>query len=185
MRVVAGKWRGRKLLSPAGDAIRPTADRVKEAMFSIIGPTVRNSLVLDLCCGSGGLGIEALSRGASRVIMLDSSRTSLNLARKNLQLCGAESGTYDLIKADAEVFFNKWTPPAKDQPWLLLTDPPYHSSLAAGILSRLMNDNLHAGFRTAVIEHGDASAFEEVDDGTWRLANRLYGDTVLTVVRPG
>jgi len=185
MRVVAGNWRGRKLFSPKGDLIRPTTDRVKEAMFSIIRSSLRDSLVLDLCCGAGGLGVEALSQGARRVIMLDSNRSSLNLARKNLELCGAEPGSYDLIKADAEIFFNSWNPPSDGTPWMILCDPPYHSSLAAGILGRLVHENPLPGFQVAVIEHGDASAFEEVDEGPWRLKNRRYGETCLTIVRPG
>jgi 16S rRNA (guanine966-N2)-methyltransferase len=185
MRVVAGNWRGRKLLSPKGDLIRPTTDRVKEAMFSIIGPSIRGSLVLDLCCGAGGLGVEALSRGAKRVIMVDSSRRSLDLSRKNLVHCGAESSSYDLIKADAEVYFNKWNPTSADTSWLLLCDPPYHSSLAAGIVDRLLHRTLHSGFLFGVIEHGDASAFDEVDEGPLHLSNRRYGETCLTVVRPG
>ncbi len=184
MRVVAGNWRGRKLLSPKGQLIRPTCDRVKEAMFSIISPMLRGSLVLDLCCGAGGLGVEALSRGASRVIMLDSSRRSLDLARKNLELCGANPGSYDLVKADAEAFFNGWKPPMIDLSWILLCDPPYHSTLAEGILSRLIQDAPPAGFLCAVIEHGDVSAFKEVDEGPWRISNRRYGETCLTVVRP-
>ena len=65
MRVITGSWRGRKLKSPSGQDIRPTTDRVKEAMFSMLGPAVADSLVIDLCCGAGGLGIEALSRGAT------------------------------------------------------------------------------------------------------------------------
>lgn len=184
MRVVAGTWRGRKLVSPKGDLIRPTADRVKEAMFSILGPVVRDSLVLDLCCGAGGLGIEALSRGARRIIMLDSSRTSLNLARKNLELCGAQPASYDLIKADAESFFKQWNPPGDGTSWVLLTDPPYHSGLAEGIVERLIQESPPEGFRAGIIEHGDASAIAEMDEGPWRISNRQYRDTCLTVVRP-
>ncbi len=185
MRVVSGVWRGRKLMSPKGDLIRPTADRVKEAMFSILGPAVRGSLVLDLCCGAGGLGIEALSRGASRVVFLDSSRTSLNLARKNLELCQADTRSYELVRADAEVYFNQWSPPGDGTSWLLITDPPYHSSLGKSILERLTHGQPHADFLVGVIEHGDARAIEEVNDGPWRISNRSYRDTCLTVVRPG
>lgn len=185
MRVVAGMWRGRKLLSPKGDLIRPTTDRVKEAMFSIIGPCIGGSLVLDLCCGTGGLGIEALSRGAKRVIMVDSMRRSLDLTRKNLDLCGAESGSYDLVKADAEVYFNNWRPPTTDTPWLLLSDPPYHSHLSGGIVNRLVHGSPDPGFKFGIIEHGDASAFDEMNEAPWVISNRRYGDTCLTVVRPG
>lgn len=182
---MAGRWRGRKLLSPQGKDIRPTTDRVKEAMFSIAGPLVRDSLVLDLCSGTGGLGLEALSRGARRVIMVDSSRASLDLAGKNLKLCGAESGSYDLIKANAEVFFKNWTPPTGGPPWILLCDPPYHSNLADSILTLLLDEKLAPGFVFGVIEHDDATAFDEVDEGPWRLNTRRYGETCLTIVRPG
>ena len=62
MRVIAGRWRGRRLATLRGDRVRPTADRVKEALFSILGPELTGAVVLDLCCGTGGLGVEALSR---------------------------------------------------------------------------------------------------------------------------
>ena len=89
MRVISGSWKGRRLQAPAGDSVRPTTDRVKEAMFSILGSDIRDCQFLDLCCGTGGLGIEALSRGASSVIFVDSSRPTLAMVRENLDLCGA------------------------------------------------------------------------------------------------
>jgi len=79
MRVIAGMWKGRRLKSPSGDEVRPTTDRVKEALFNILGPDVRDCLFLDLCCGAGGLGIEALSRGAAGAVFIDLSRKSLAL----------------------------------------------------------------------------------------------------------
>ncbi len=90
MRVIAGSWKGRRLKSPASDAVRPTTDRVKEALFNILGPDVTGCLFVDLCCGAGGLGIEALSRGAAGAIFVDQAPRSLNSARANLEICGAD-----------------------------------------------------------------------------------------------
>lgn len=117
--------------------------------------------------------------------MVDNHRTSLDLAHKNLKLCGAENGSYELIKADAEVFFNSWNPPPEKTPWLILCDPPYHSALAAGILNRLVHQEPKPDFQVAVIEHGDPLRFAERDDEIWKINNRRYGDTCLTIVRPG
>ncbi len=184
MRVISGQWRGRKLLSPKGDLVRPTTDRVKESMFSILGPVIRGCLVLDLCCGSGGLAVEALSRGASKVILVDTHRKSLELARRNLELCKAENHRFELVKSDAEIFFSNWAPCADQAPWILLSDPPYHSSLAEGIFHRLTGDKPAAGFVSAIIEHGHSSAFESSENGLWNTSTRTYGETCLTVVKP-
>jgi len=185
MRVVSGQWRGRKLLSPKGDLVRPTTDRVKEAMFSILGPSVRGCLVLDLCCGAGGLAIEALSRGASKAILVDVHRKSLDLARRNLELCGAGADNFELVKSDAEVFFSGWEPPDDRTSWMLFCDPPYHTSVAVGIFHRLTHGDPAAGFKAGIIEHSADTVIEDSEKGPWKINNRRYGETCLTVVRPG
>lgn len=184
MRVVAGQWRGRRLQSPKGDLVRPTTDRVKEAMFSILGPAVPGAVVLDLCCGAGGLAIEALSRGAERAILVDIHRKSLDLARRNLEICGANPDCYELVRDEAETFFNDWAPPAAGTPWILLCDPPYHLGLAQAIVQRLTWSDPDEAFRAGIIEHGNPSDVDEIEEGPWRLKNRQYGETVLSVVRP-
>ena len=185
MRVVSGQWRGRKLISPKGDLVRPTTDRVKEAMFSILGPVVNGTLVLDLCCGAGGLAIEALSRGAERAILVDKHRKSLDLARRNLELCGARKSSYELVKAEAEGYFGGWQPSIAGVSWLLLCDPPYRSSVAAGVLQRLTREDPAPGFVAAIIEHGSAWPLDSLVAGAWRVDTRQYGESCLTVVRPG
>ncbi len=109
MRVIAGLWRGRVLKSPSGDSVRPTTDRVKEAMFSILGPQISGSLVVDLCSGSGGLGIEALSRGAEKVIFVDQAPGALKVTRANLELCGAPPFSFELARRDALKWLADWT----------------------------------------------------------------------------
>jgi 16S rRNA (guanine966-N2)-methyltransferase len=183
MRVVAGRWRGRRLRSPRQAGIRPTTDRVKEALFSILGPRVAGSLVLDLCCGAGGLGVEALSRGAGRVLFVDRSARALDTVRANLELCGAEPGAYELIRAGAREWLDVWEPPRDGQPWIVLADPPYRTALAEAIMDRVDALAAGPGFAGAVVESGRRSAAAGTDPvAGWE--RRRYGESVLAVRRP-
>jgi len=136
MRVVAGKWRGRVLQSPKGDKVRPTTDRVKEALFSMIGPRVSGSIFVDLCCGAGGLGIEALSRGCQQAYLVDISARSLAIAQSNLEKCGADKSSYQLIQADSFAWLKNWV--LTDSPFIIVSDPPYASDLVTGIFCQLL-----------------------------------------------
>ena len=100
MRVIAGQWKGRRLLSPVGSEVRPTTDRVKEALFNILGPRVSGAEVLDVCCGGGGLGIEALSRGARRAVFVDIAPQCLDLVRRNLKHCGAADAAWLTLRIE-------------------------------------------------------------------------------------
>ena len=91
MRVVAGTFRGRRLVAPPGDATRPTSDRVREALFSVLGPQVHGARVLDLFAGSGALGIEALSRGAAAAVFVDRAPAAIKAIRANLSALGIEA----------------------------------------------------------------------------------------------
>src|SRR6202789_2492879 len=91
MRVIAGEYRGRPLVAPRGQATRPTSDRVREALFSILGDAVTGARVLDLFAGSGALAIEALSRGAASATLVDSATTAIEAIRRNLQALGIEA----------------------------------------------------------------------------------------------
>src|SRR6187431_3176030 len=100
MRIVAGRHKGRRLRAPAGAGTRPTADRVREALFSILGP-VAGLRVLDLYAGSGALGVEALSRGAEAATFVDSDPAALRAVRDNLERLGLEARVF---RADAQSF---------------------------------------------------------------------------------
>lgn len=134
MRIVAGRQRGRKLLVPADRRIRPTSDRAREALFDILEhrpPGVREARVLDLCAGTGALGLEAWSRGAAAVTLVDDDRDAVALIRRNLALFG-DPPEVRVVKADAARL------PATLRDFdLVLLDPPYRSGLAATILDRL------------------------------------------------
>ena len=107
MRIVAGRWGGRRLTTPRGTAVRPTADRVREALFSILGGAVEGARVLDLFAGSGALGLEALSRGAAEATFVDSSAASVAAVRANLEAVGGEA---EVRRADALRFLRAAAP---------------------------------------------------------------------------
>ena len=98
MRIVAGRWGGRRLTTPRGAAVRPTADRVREALFSILGGAVEGARVLDLFAGSGALGLEALSRGAAEATFVDSAAAAVGAVNANLVALGGDA---EVRRADA------------------------------------------------------------------------------------
>src|SRR3712207_4689268 len=101
MRVIAGRWGGRRLQAPPGDATRPTSDRVREALFSVLGTRVDGAHVLDLFAGSGALGIEALSRGAAAATFVDSAPAAIRALKANLDALGADA---EVRRADVRRF---------------------------------------------------------------------------------
>ena len=186
MRVVGGRWRGRRLVAPAGQPVRPTTDRVKEALFNILGDAVADAVVLDLCCGSGGLGIEALSRGAAEVVFVDRAARSLDHAGRNLAACRADPGTYRLVRAHAVTWLAGWLRatrrPAR---WYLLADPPYQSDVGEAILSLLAGAPDLSGLAAAVLERAtDEDRVPPAPDG-WTRDRRAYGGSELVILRPG
>ena len=128
MRVIAGKYKGRKLFSPEDSSVRPTTDKVKEACFSILTNDIYDARVLDLFAGSGGLGIEALSRGASYCLFADASRKSLNLVKQNLDHCKVEEETR-IAAGDYSKVLKSLAGRIEDgreEPFdIILLDPPY------------------------------------------------------------
>ncbi len=141
MRVISGSKRGTKLLFIENDLVRPTTDRVKEAVFNIIQFQVRDTRVLDLFAGCGGLGIEALSRGASRAVFVDHGQASMEVLRKNIAKTGFEDRAQCLL-TDFEAYL-KQTDGVYD---LIFLDPPYHQGMAERALAviakrQLLSDN--------------------------------------------
>jgi 16S rRNA (guanine966-N2)-methyltransferase len=118
MRVVAGQYRGRRLSAPRGTSVRPTSDRVREALFSILGD-LDGLRVLDLFAGSGALGIEALSRGAASATLVENDRAALDALRANLAPLGAADA--EVVRADAL----RWLAGRRGPYDLVFLDPPY------------------------------------------------------------
>src|SRR5438128_8807140 len=107
MRIIAGKFRGRKLKSPPSLQTRPTSDRLRETLFNILSPRIEGARVLDLCAGTGAVGIEALSRGASHVTFVDQSRKMCALIEANLDALNLDGDEFEIVIAEASQFLRK------------------------------------------------------------------------------
>ncbi|HYD32904.1 MAG TPA: 16S rRNA (guanine(966)-N(2))-methyltransferase RsmD [Azospirillaceae bacterium] len=185
MRIVGGSHRGRRLEAPSGRDVRPTSDRTREAIFNILahagwGPDgaspVDGARVLDAFCGTGALGLEALSRGAARAVFLDQARGSLDAARRNVEALN-EGGRADILRADATR-----PPPARAACTLAFLDPPYGRGLAVDALPALAARGWFAAAAVVVVEE-TASSPLPVPDGFTVLDEREYADTRVVFLR--
>ena len=175
MRIIGGKYRGRTLAAFKGKEIRPTADRVKEALFNILAPEISCATVLDMFCGSGGVGLEALSRGADFVVFNDVSADSLAVLRKNLALIREEARIYNLdyrtLLGRIDVTFD-----------VIYIDPPYKSGFGADALRLVAQRGLLNTGGVAVLESD--RPFEGDAGGLVRYDERKYGIAHLTFFTP-
>ena len=131
MRVISGSARGRKLKEPVGETVRPSSDRVKEAVFNIIQFDIEGRNVLDLFAGTGQLGIEALSRGAKKAVFVDSGAGAIRLIRENLKICGFLKRA-TVVPGDALRYLEN------DEKFdLIFIDPPYDAGLADKALIKI------------------------------------------------
>jgi 16S rRNA (guanine966-N2)-methyltransferase len=181
LRVIAGSLRGRKLVSIRGWAIRPTADRVREALFNILGDRSIDAQVLDLFAGTGALGIEALSRGARRAVFVDRSAPALQVIRRNIALCRLEAHTrvmqLDIINSLDRLDLDRG---AFD---LIFIDPPYNRRMIRPTLVRLAESRLPADDALAVVEHAPSESIDPPPSGWIFTDQRRYGQTQLSFFR--
>jgi 16S rRNA (guanine966-N2)-methyltransferase len=174
MRVITGQFRGRTLSAPRGRDTRPTSDRVREALFSILEP-VAGDRVLDLFAGSGALAIEALSRGAASATLVDSSRAAIEAIRANLIALGVEAE----VRREAALAFLGAARASARQYDLVFLDPPYRQAGALGReLSTALAPVLASGAR--VVAESDRRAPLELE-GLTQLDERTYGDTLIAL----
>ncbi len=176
MRVISGTARGMKLKTREGDAVRPTSDRVKEAMFSIIQFEIEGRRVLDLFAGSGQLGIEALSRGAREAVFVDASGESADMVRKNVESCGF-SGSAQIRNEDFAAFLagNCGTFD------LAFLDPPYRTGLLEQALP-LAAAKMNPG-GTILCEHPMDETLPEQAGTFSRGRSYHYGKILITLYR--
>jgi 16S rRNA (guanine966-N2)-methyltransferase len=179
MRIIAGQWRGRPLQAPKGAAIRPTSDRAREALFDILEhgePPLRGARFLDLFCGTAAIGIEAGSRGAAEVLLIENDPEALQVAKANLARLGGPAH----LRLQAG---NAARLGAAPQPFdLVFLDPPYRSGLALPALEGLRRGWLAADARVIV----EQAANEAVDppDGFVLEQERRYGAARFWFLRP-
>jgi 16S rRNA (guanine966-N2)-methyltransferase len=185
MRVVAGAHKGRQLVAPAGRDVRPTSDRARESLFNRlvhggygsggVSPVV-DAVVLDMFCGSGALGLEALSRGAARAIFIDLSRPALDCARANAATLD-ETGRCEFLLGEATR-----PPPPRQQATLVFLDPPYGSGLETPALQALATSGWLTPGAIAAVEIGRDEVFE-VPPGFTELDARQTGAARIIILR--
>jgi 16S rRNA (guanine966-N2)-methyltransferase len=181
VRVISGQAKGRPLKAVPGNTTRPTTDKVKEALFSIIGPYFDGDRVLDLFAGTGGLAIEALSRGAGSAVFVDANQRSIEVVRRNLDATklGDRAEVYRSDARKAVKALEK-----KGQPFdLLFLDPPYAVTDCDAILQDLADRGLVADQAVAVVEHSTDVSYPEEFGGYRRKRHAVYGETALSVYR--
>jgi len=178
VRVIAGKCRGMRLVAPRGFTTRPTSDRVKEALFSILSSADRlqTARVLDLCAGSGALGIEALSRGAEIAVFIEKDRAALEALRKNLAQTGLKRCS-QIMAMDCQQAL-KHLIQQQMRFSLVLFDPPYQADLYTSVISTV-GSSLMAPDGLLVAEAAERLPLPEQIGPCVRTDHRLYGDTAL------
>ncbi len=175
MRVVAGKHRSRQLISPKNRDVRPTTDMVKESIFNIIQNDVVGSKFLDLFAGSGAIGIEAISRGAEKVVFVDSSKESIGIVKQNLQM----------LKEDAQVIFGDYqyalSRLKNAQFDIIFLDPPYDFKEFEKLMALIAENNVLANCGIVVYE----SLFNKNDNkctsGYNIVKSKKYGITAINI----
>lgn len=185
MRIIAGKYRGRRLKSPPSLQVRPTSDRLRETLFNILAPRIVSARFLDLCAGSGAVGLEALSRGADHATLVDRSRKACDLMGSNLALCRIPEGQAEVAISDAAEFLGKAIR-CKTAPWdVIFFDPPYAADYRLvlnmlGVKARalLAKDGL------LVVEHSNKKDLDAEFGQLCRRRVLSQGDSALSFYEP-
>ena len=168
MRIIAGTYKGRNLKSPPSMQVRPTSDRLRETLFNVIAPRIEDARFLDLCAGSGAVGIEALSRGAQHVTFVDRSRKSCQLIESNVKLCRIPEEQYEIYQMTAEDFLRQ-----SNDPWdIVYFDPPYKEDYLRTL------ELLNAGL--VVVEHHHKNELPQLIGNLHRFRVLKQGDSSLS-----
>lgn len=180
MRVIAGTLKGRRLKPPSWEGLRPTSDKLRETIFNVLAPRIAGARVLDGYAGTGALGIEAISRGASHVTFVESDPRALALIGENLAACGIETG-YTMVRSTVQ---RAWSSILGDPAFvpfdIILLDPPYEQSPAetlAGVGDMLAPDG------SVVLEHARRIAAPDHAGRLDRTRDLTSGDSALAFYR--
>jgi 16S rRNA (guanine966-N2)-methyltransferase len=185
LRIIGGKARGQRIRSVPGDTTRPITDKVREALFSIIGPDIQGASLLDLFAGTGSVGIEALSRGANRVYFIERGRGPIAIIRENLSLTGLEERAV-VTKADAFAYLEHPAPQAFDYVYIA---PPQYKSLwckalqSIALHSEWLSEDAWVIVQIHPVEYlpiGDELPIHKLAE----FDQRHYGSTLLVFYRP-
>lgn len=178
LRVISGKARGLKLDSPKNQDVRPTTDRVKESLFNIINPYIRESNILDLFAGTGSLGIECLSRGAKNCVFVDKSKDSINIIKSNVKKARVENES-TILNVDFKDAVKRLS--NQNQKFdVIFMDPPYYENMFIECLKIIDELNLLYEDGIIVVEHDTKDLFDESIGNLVKSRDKKYGNTTLT-----
>ncbi len=184
MRIIAGRFKGRKLKSPEGEDIRPTSDRARESIFNLLmhgayaGEAIIGHHIVDLCCGTGALGLEALSRGAESATFVDQDKKALGLARDNAMHCGISSMCHFVQAAVTRL------PAAAKPAALILMDAPYKTPLLVPAYTSMKAQGwLERG--TLIVSELPTGTDAPPLDGAELLDSRKYGKATVHIYKVG
>ncbi len=179
MRIVGGSRRGRRLLPPRSAATRPTADRVRESLFNVLGQRLAGGEVLDLYAGTGALGLEALSRGAERAVLVEAAAEAAELCRSNAAALGF-LGQTEVLRVRVERALERLQREGRRFS-LAFADPPYAAQAGAWVMGAVAPLLGEGGM--LVVEHDRREELPEASATLFRVDHRRFGDTVLSFYR--
>lgn len=178
MRVITGKSKGNKLVAPKGLHTRPTSDKVKESIFNILGDIKENTLVLDLFAGSGNVGIEFLSRGASKCYFIDNDMNSIKSIKENLERTRLTNQAF-VYKNTAERAINSLSSRGIMFDYIFL-DPPYEREILIPIIEKISNNNILDDKGIIIVEHESKLYLPENVKTFIKKDSRKYGGTTIS-----
>jgi len=181
LRVISGMAKGRHLSAPKGHSTRPTADRVKEALFSVLAPYINQSRVLDVFAGTGALGIEALSRGAIRAVFIEKSRSTCNILEKNLEITGLKTSAENAKVFCADCL--KIIPILDEKFDIVFLDPPYNRGYLKKTISLILESDILEVDAILVVEISAKDREDFILPGIEVKKISDYGDTSVVYCR--
>lgn len=178
MRIITGIAKGTKLKTPRGLATRPTADRVKESLFNILGPYVLDASVLDLFAGTGNLALEALSRGAANALVVDHGSTSIQIILDNARLTKLYSQV-EICKSDVLKALDRLNNEGRRFN-LIFCDPPYNKGFVSTVLSKIDTTSILVESGIIVFEHSKHEIVAEKWNSLQVIRTERYGETLIS-----
>lgn len=178
MRIIGGIAKGKRIQIPKGSAVRPTSDNIKEALFNIICP-IEGKTFVDLFAGSGSIGLEAISRGALRVVFVEKSLRLKETIKKNIYACGFEDKNYEIITNDVQAAI-KLISQKKIKVDVLFADPPYEEGWIDSAIQYLGKGCMLSGGGLVILQHSYREILNKKLDHFQLSDQRRYGDTMLS-----
>lgn len=177
--MISGKYGGQYLVGFKAEHIRPTTDRVKESLFNILQNQIEGAQVLDLFCGTGNLGIEALSRGAKKVTFVDAHPKSIQILKQNLEKLKVTE-EHQILRKDVFAFLKAYTGEPYD---LIFIDPPFTESIADKVMTQVAASGIFTPQTSIAIESGRREKIEKDYLTLSRYTDREYGDKFLSLFK--